>query len=1484
MGRIDRLEVENFKSYRGRQFIGPFKPFTAVIGPNGSGKSNLMDAISFVLGVKTTQLRGSLKELLYSDGTPGGTQARRGYVKLVYVVEERAPDARPGDPPRERELVFARHILPASGGAAAADPDGGAAATYKSEFRVDDRAVSWEAYGQRLAGLGILVKVRNFLVFQGDIEAVASKSPAGLTQLFEQISGSEALKEAFEAAAADKAAAEEKVSLLFTRRKQLLAEVKAKKREKEEAERHAAAAEELRLLKSDLAVWQLAAEGRALGEAVDDQRRAEEALAALQHKTSDSDGKLEALRRKAAGFKKDMASLEKRLKKMQAERDKKSPGLLKAKEELGRVSRFLKTGAKTAADKDKAVGEQDKKLRRLERELDKFKQEEAALAAEVEAHYAAHDRQAAGGGLASAAMQAEYAELKARVGAQTAKQDGERRTLQSEQEAEREQLAHLREGLRQLGSRAEQLRAQAAEAEAKQAGVAGKLEELRRELAEKQAARVRAAEERTRTNAQRQAATAKLAAAEGALEGIRLDRSQSRRERDMAEMAEELRRRFPGAVYGKLVTLAKPANPRYQLALQVAMQRDLDAVVVDSAETAKACIQILRDEKKPRMDFLPLNFIRARPVNEALRQSLAAGGGGGGRGGGRQRDAAPTARLAIDLLHIADPRHERAFAYALGDTVICDGEEEARRLAFGGGGGGGPARLKVVTLLGTLITKRGTMTGGSAPPDARAARWDEGEVTRLRREVEQLAAALAALPPARTQLEAEAGLSSEVGALTNRIKYTEADAKESGSKISSLQQSAQRAEDEAGRKRPAAEALAESIEAREGRIQALTDAINAVADRVMSDFSARAGVANIREWEERHAAFEAGVSKRRRELQLRTTSTQTQLDYERSHLDKLRSAAAAAAAEVAEGAARQKELEATVAAAQEAAAAAEGEVAESAKRMDSLREQVAAVEAEAADIRAAAAELGRRAGELRRAAAGAAAAAEERAGRMLDLINAARLDQVKLPAKRADGEEEEDEEEAAEAEEGASDSDSDAEGEEEEEEQEDEEEDEEGDAEMRDAGRGRKRKAGGGAAAGRGGTGKAKGRKGGAARAKKRARTEGGGGGAGTDGGADGGGQGRYIDLDEVVAGLPGGGAAAGGGDGEGEALVAAATAALAATMLRLAGLLDTRRLSKAQLAATSARERERVRAELEGRVAAAAAALAARAAPNMRAGEQYGAIKERERAQLAELHAAQSAAGAAAEAFARLRGQRHDLFSAAFRHIAQQISAIYKDLTRSSTHPLGGQAYLHLENEEEPYAGGIKFTAIPPAKRFRDMEQLSGGEKTVAALALLFALHSFRPSPFFVLDEVDAALDAANVARVAHYIRRRTRQAAGAAPGAAGGAAGAAGGGGEEGEEEGEEGGGGGAGARGFQSIVISLKDIFYEKADALVGVCRDLGGDGDPQQQQQQAAGGSKAGGSKAGGGAAATAHHLQAGGTSCSKTFTFDLSRFEEPEPDV
>ena len=84
----------------------------------------------------------------------------------------------------------------------------------------------------------------------------------------------------------------------------------------------------------------------------------------------------------------------------------------------------------------------------------------------------------------------------------------------------------------------------------------------------------------------------------------------------------------------------------------------------------------------------------------------------------------------------------------------------------------------------------------------------------------------------------------------------------------------------------------------------------------------------------------------------------------------------------------------------------------------------------------------------------------------------------------------------------------------------------------------------------------------------------------------------------------------------------------------------------------------------------------------------------------------------------------RSDAFVECFRHVSEALAIVYRDLTRSSKHPLGGNAYLTLDNSEEPYLGGTRFTAMPPMKRFRDIEQLSGGEKTMAALALLFSIH----------------------------------------------------------------------------------------------------------------------------------------------------------------
>jgi structural maintenance of chromosome 1 len=97
-------------------------------------------------------------------------------------------------------------------------------------------------------------------------------------------------------------------------------------------------------------------------------------------------------------------------------------------------------------------------------------------------------------------------------------------------------------------------------------------------------------------------------------------------------------------------------------------------------------------------------------------------------------------------------------------------------------------------------------------------------------------------------------------------------------------------------------------------------------------------------------------------------------------------------------------------------------------------------------------------------------------------------------------------------------------------------------------------------------------------------------------------------------------------------------------------------------------------------------------------------------------------------------------LFYDAFSHISEHIDRVYKDLTKSETFPLGGTAYLSLEDTEEPYLEGIKYHAMPPMKRFRDMEQLSGGEKSVAALALLFAIHRYINTYDFVKKKLNTS------------------------------------------------------------------------------------------------------------------------------------------------
>lgn len=115
------------------------------------------------------------------------------------------------------------------------------------------------------------------------------------------------------------------------------------------------------------------------------------------------------------------------------------------------------------------------------------------------------------------------------------------------------------------------------------------------------------------------------------------------------------------------------------------------------------------------------------------------------------------------------------------------------------------------------------------------------------------------------------------------------------------------------------------------------------------------------------------------------------------------------------------------------------------------------------------------------------------------------------------------------------------------------------------------------------------------------------------------------------------------------------------------------------------------------------------------------------------------------------LDAKMREQFSEKFAEIQSMFAVVFKEMFG------GGNASLILNEEEDILTAGIQINAQPPGKKLQNMMQLSGGEKALTAIALLFAIQNLKPSPFCLLDEIEAALDDSNVDRFARYIHKLT-------------------------------------------------------------------------------------------------------------------------------
>uniref|UniRef100_A0A8C2INH4 Structural maintenance of chromosomes protein 1A n=1 Tax=Cyprinus carpio TaxID=7962 RepID=A0A8C2INH4_CYPCA len=629
MGYLKLIEIENFKSYKGRQIIGPFHKFTAIIGPNGSGKSNLMDAISFVLAEKTSNLRvKTLKDLIH--GAPvGKPAANRAFVTMVYQQDN------------GQELSFSRIIIGSS-----------------SEYRINKKVVGLSEYSDELEKLGILIKARNFLVFQGAVESIAMKTPKERTALLEEISRSGELAQEYDRCKKEMVKAEEDTQFNYHRKKNIAAERKEAKQEKEEAERYQRLKDEVVRAHVQLQLFKL----------YHNESEIEKLNRELAHRNKEIDKdkkrmdrveeELKEKKKELGKMMRDQQTIEKEIKEKDAELNQKRPLYIKAKENTAHKIKKLEAARKSLQNAQKCYKKRKADMEELDREQGavEMARQEFEERMEEEAQSQGQDLQ-----LEENQVKA-YHRLKEEASKRAATLAQELEKFNRDQKADQDRLdLEERKKIETEVQRVSKIR----EIEENQK----RIEKLEDYITTSRYKHKRMEEELTEEVEQAKRRideiNMELNQVMEQLGDARIDRQENSRQQRKAEILESIKRLYPGSVYGRLIDLCQPTQKKFQIAVTKVLGKNMDAIIVDSEKTGRDCIQYIKEQRGEPETFLPLDYLEVRPTDEKLRELRGA-------------------KLVIDVIRYEPPQIKKALQYACGNALVCENVEDARRIAFGG--------------------------------------------------------------------------------------------------------------------------------------------------------------------------------------------------------------------------------------------------------------------------------------------------------------------------------------------------------------------------------------------------------------------------------------------------------------------------------------------------------------------------------------------------------------------------------------------------------------------------------------------------------------------------------------------------------------------------------------------------------------------------------------------------------------------------------
>ncbi len=968
---------------------------------------------------------------------------------------------------------------------------------------------------------------------------------------------------------------------------------------------------------------------------------------------------------------KSLTKLEKSIAALNSAIEKERPFQIKTKEQIAHLEKQV---SEAKAKEEKLKEKQNshaQTIADLETEVKNCQRAYDGYLAEIESE----NRENKGFKLASSQLD-EYQALKAQAASETA---AAREDLDKNSRALAildDQVSSINSHITTLTERKRRLEEELIPLRERQADFSQQLKDTQAELKVQEAEMDKIRQANVEAKQKREDLGRELVAIQGQVLDAQSDARQSERERRILDALESMKAHFPGKVRGRIVDLCSITQKKYNIAVTIALGKNMEAVVVEDQKTAIECIQYMKDKRIGVLTFIPLDVIKTKPKNESLNQ---LGG---------------TFKLLIDVIDF-DPSLERALLYCCSNTLVCDDIDEARKLCYGKGSRSSneASQYKVVTTNGTIIHKSGNLTGGVGKYHSKAKQWNDKELAQAREKKDAIYGELKKYEKLRADDDRMNHLGIEIESLKRRLNILEMDMKTTKSKIDSREGDLKSIDPQIKAKQKELAKLLSAKSTKENEVKDKTDSMAKIEDKLFARFSAKVGVANIREFEENRLSNAQKQQEKKLELSNQLSRVNNQLEYERKRdmaknlkglTEKLKT--------------DQKTLQSLISKQDKKAE----EVAKKQSELESLTEEVAAENKKMEDIKNELKVIKREANQILtqtnqidQQIATKEGQVETLSGNRKELVRRCKLDSITLPFLK-----------------------------------------------KRASAAGKKRKE-------RSGKSKSKAKK----KAKNTKRNE-----EAMDDSDD--------DQEEEM-------------ENENEEIEEKVTEGDADDLPLDFSALKVHRDIK------SASEFEKVKASYQSKIVATQSELD-KLAPNLRAIERFDDVKQRLQGSVTVWEEKKAAVQQAMEAFEAIKTQRHEKFMEAFNHISAAIDGIYKSLTQSDQCPFGGKASLQLENNQDPYLHGVKFTAMPPMKTLRGMEQLSGGERTVAALALLFAIHSFHPSPFFVLDEVDAALDNVNVTKVSNFIRSKAR-------------------------------------TDHLQCIVISLKDTFFTKADGLVGVYRN-------------------------------------------------------------